>query len=358
MKALVCPELGGEEVLRVEELPTRECGPTDVRIAVRAASVNFPDTLVIRGEYQYKYDPPFVPGHESSGTLTRGRRRRRRPRGRRSRARDDGDRRVRERGGRDAAAQRPGVPHPRRDGLGRGRRVQPHVRHRHPRACRAAAGSQAGESVLVLGAAGGTGSAAIQVAKAMGAYVIGAAGGAEKLAIAEQCGADAVVDYREEGLSARVKELTGGARRRRRVRSRRRRRLPRVPAVPRVERPLPRGRVRGRRDPVRRAQPDPVEVGVDRRCRVRRVGARRSRRATPRTSSSSSVGTTHGLLKPVIGHHFPLEQGAEALRVVSNRGALGKVIIDDRRLNRHRPTPGARLSGRAACRRRRCRAGR
>ena len=70
---------------------------------------------------------------------------------------------------------------------------------------------EAGESVLVLGAAGGTGSAAIQVAKAMGAYVIGAAGGAEKLAIAEQCGADAVVDYREEGLSARVKELTGGA---------------------------------------------------------------------------------------------------------------------------------------------------
>ena len=44
--------------------------PADVRIAVRAASVNFPDTLVIRGEYQYKYDPPFVPGHESSGTLT------------------------------------------------------------------------------------------------------------------------------------------------------------------------------------------------------------------------------------------------------------------------------------------------
>ena len=132
MKALVCPELGGEEVLRIEELEPRDCGPKDVRIAVRAASVNFPDTLVIRGEYQYKYDPPFVPGHESSGTVTEVGADGRRPRGRRSGAGDDGDRRVRERGRRHAAPQRPGVPHPRRHGLGRSRRVRPHLRHRHP----------------------------------------------------------------------------------------------------------------------------------------------------------------------------------------------------------------------------------
>ena len=210
MKALVCPELGGEEVLRIEELEPRDCGPKDVRIAVRAASVNFPDTLVIRGEYQYKYDPPFVPGHESSGTVTEV--------GASVDGLAVGDRVLAMTGIGAFASEVVATP-PRNDQVFRipdamgwdeaaafdltyGTAIQGLSRRGK---------LEAGESVLVLGAAGGTGSAAIQVAKAMGAYVIGAAGGAEKLAIAEQCGADAVVDYREEGLSARVKELTGGA---------------------------------------------------------------------------------------------------------------------------------------------------
>ena len=69
MRALVCPELGGEEVLEVRDVPSPPCGPGEVRIGARAAAVNFPDLLVIRGEYQYRYDPPFVPGHECAGPL-------------------------------------------------------------------------------------------------------------------------------------------------------------------------------------------------------------------------------------------------------------------------------------------------
>ena len=105
---------------------------------------------------------------------------------------------------------------------------------------------RAGESVLVLGAAGGCGTAAIQVAKAMGAFVVAAAGGPEKLEIARRCGADVVVDYREETVSERVKEVTGGQGRGPRVRPGRRCRLPRLPAIAGVERALPRRRVRRR----------------------------------------------------------------------------------------------------------------
>jgi NADPH2:quinone reductase len=326
MLALVCPELGGEEVLRVEELPSQECGPGAVRIAVHAASVNFPDTLVIRGEYQYKYDPPFVPGHESSGTVTDV--------GTGVDGFAVGDRVLAMTGIGAFASEVVATP-PRRDQVFR---IPDAMGWYEAAAFNLTYGTaihglsrrgrlQAGESVLVLGAAGGTGSAAIQVAKAMGAYVIGAAGGADKLAIAEQCGADAVVDYREEGLSARVKELTGGV------------------GVDVVFDPVGGGDFReylrclawdGRYLVVGFAAGEIPSIGLNlillKSASFVGVAYGASARVDPAANAENFEQLFRwyddGLLKPVIGHHFPLEQGAEALRVVTNRGALGKVIID------------------------------
>jgi NADPH:quinone reductase len=325
MIALVCPELGGEEVLRVEELPSPPCGPDEVRIGVHAASVNFPDTLVIRGEYQYKYDPPFVPGHECSGTLLEV--------GADVDAFDVGDR-VLAMTGIGAFASEVVAKPPRTDQVFR---IPDSMRWDEAAAFDLTYGTAihgfrrgelcAGESVLVLGAAGGTGSAAIQVAKAMGAYVIAAAGGPEKLAIAEQCGADATIDYREEGLSARVKELTGGS------------------GVDVVFDPVGGDDFReylrclawnGRYLVVGFATGEIPTVGLNlillKSISIVGVAYGASARVDPignaRDFDQLFEWYDAGLLHPVIGHHFPLEQGADALRVVANRGALGKVIID------------------------------
>src|SRR5512144_1203630 len=69
-RAVVCSQLGAEDLLEYrDDWPVGTCEPGQVRIHVRAASVNFPDTLVIRGQYQYKPDPPFVPGNECAGVV-------------------------------------------------------------------------------------------------------------------------------------------------------------------------------------------------------------------------------------------------------------------------------------------------
>jgi NADPH2:quinone reductase len=326
VKALVCPELGGEEVLRIEDLPDPECGPSQVRIDVEVASVNFPDTLVIRGEYQYKYDPPFVPGHECSGTLLEV--------GADVDGFSVGDRVLAMTGVGAFASQVVARP-PRADQVYRIPDAMPwdeaaafNLTYGTAVLGLATRGQlRAGESVLVLGAAGGTGSAAVQVAKAMGAYVIGAAGGAEKLAVAEQCGADAVVDYREEGLSARVKELTGGR------------------GADVVFDPVGGSDFReylrcvawnGRYLVVGFAGGDIPNMGLNlvllKSISVVGVAYGASARLDPAMNQDNFAQLfrwyDEGMLHPFVGHHFPLEAGAEALRVVSGRGALGKVVID------------------------------
>jgi NADPH2:quinone reductase len=326
VKALVCPELGGEEVLRVEELPSPECGPDQVRIGVRAASVNFPDTLVIRGQYQYKYDPPFVPGHECSGTLLEV-----------GAAVDGlavGDRVLAMTGVGAFASEVVATP-PRQDQVFR---IPDAMGWDEAAAFNLTYGTaihglarrgnlEAGESVLVLGAAGGTGSAAIQVAKAMGAFVIGAAGGAEKLAIAERCGADAVVDYRDDGLSTRVKDFTGGR------------------GVDVVFDPVGGSDFReylrclawnGRYLVVGFAGGEIPSVGLNlillKSVSIVGVAYGASARLDPAANAEDFDRLfrwyDEGRLRPVIGDRFPLEQGADALRVVGNRGALGKVIVE------------------------------
>ena len=69
MKAVLCKTYGGPELLRVEEVPSPRAGPGQIVVSIRAAGVNFPDTLIIQGKYQYKPDPPFSPGAEFAGVV-------------------------------------------------------------------------------------------------------------------------------------------------------------------------------------------------------------------------------------------------------------------------------------------------
>ena len=95
MRAAVCREYGPPEVVRVEEVPPPPLGPGQVRVGVRAAAVNYPDVLLVAGEYQVKLPVPFVPGSEFAGIVTEVARDVAWPSGRRSRVRDHDGRRVR-----------------------------------------------------------------------------------------------------------------------------------------------------------------------------------------------------------------------------------------------------------------------
>lgn len=206
MKAWLCETLDGVDAMQWRDLPTPDPQPGQVRIAVRAASLNFPDLLIVRGKYQVKPELPFVPGSECAGTVE---------------------------------AVGAGVTH---------LKVGDHVAaigstggfatHACVDAARAIAlppafdlddaaafaftygtshhalidrgALRAGETVLVLGAAGGVGSAAVQIAKAAGARVIAAASSDDKCAFCKTLGADEVFNYGQVDVRETLKAITGG----------------------------------------------------------------------------------------------------------------------------------------------------
>lgn len=206
MRAIVCTAIGPAEGLSVQDLPDPQPGPGEIVLDVRAAGLNFPDTLIIEGKYQFQPDVPFVPGGEASGVV--------------SAVGADvshfkvGDQVVAmgvfgafaEKWAVDASSV---IPKP------------PSMEHRVAAgfgltygtsfyALKQRANLQPGETLLVLGAAGGVGSAAVDLGKAMGARVIAAASTDDKLAYATELGADAGINYSTDDFRERVKELTGG----------------------------------------------------------------------------------------------------------------------------------------------------
>jgi NADPH2:quinone reductase len=206
MKAILCKTLGPPESLVYEEVKSRPVGAGEVRIAVKAAGVNFPDTLIIQGKYQLKADPPFTPGGEVAGTVV-----------------EAGDKVKHVRPG-DAVAALVAtggyaeevvasgdavIPLPRGMDLTHAA-VFPFIYGTTIHALKQRASLKAGETLLVLGAAGGVGLAAVQIGKLMGARVIAAASSADKLALCKEHGADAVVNYATENLKESVKKLTKG----------------------------------------------------------------------------------------------------------------------------------------------------
>ncbi len=206
MRAVLCHRWGGPGDLTLSEIETPAPGPGELRIAVRAAGLNFADTLMIAGKYQEKPPFPFAPGLEAAGVVE---------------------------------ALGPGV-----EGPAPGTRVLAlcdrgaYAEHLVARvgdvfpippamdfvtaagfpitygtahgALTWRADMKAGETLLVHGAAGGVGLAAVEVGKALGATVIASARGAEKLAVAQDHGADRLIDTGAEDIRDRVKALTGG----------------------------------------------------------------------------------------------------------------------------------------------------
>jgi NADPH2:quinone reductase len=205
MKALLCKAWGGPETLVLEDLPSPRPGPGEVVIDVKAAGVNFPDVLIIQNKYQVKPPLPFAPGAELAGVIKEI--------GAGVTGFAPGDRviamttwgafaeecvarmeqLIRMPAGLDFATAAAFT-------LTYGTSWH---------ALKDRGGLRPGEALLVLGAAGGVGLAAVEIGKALGARVIAAASSAEKLAVCRAHGADETIDYATEDLRARLKALTG-----------------------------------------------------------------------------------------------------------------------------------------------------
>ena len=206
MRAVLCKELGLPEKLVVEDVPSPKAGKGEVVLSVKACGVNFPDTLIIQGKYQFKPELPFSPGGEVAGVVKEV--------------------------GEGVASPKPGdrviafntwggfaeemvveadrtIPMPdQMDFVPASAFVLTYGTSYHALKDRALL--KPGETLLVLGASGGVGIAAVQLGKMMGARVIAAASTAEKLQVCKENGADELIKYGEEDLRARVKELTSG----------------------------------------------------------------------------------------------------------------------------------------------------
>jgi len=207
MKAVVCKEHGMADKLElVEDWPAPELGEQDVLINVKAAGLNFPDVLIIQGKYQFQPDMPFIPGGECSGEIAAV--------GAKVTRYKAGDK-VISMGGAGAFCEQIAVNEnatfPMPEGLDFEQAAGISITYfTSYYALKQRANLQAGETLLVLGAAGGVGTTAIELGKLMGAKVIAAASSAEKLELCKSLGADEVINYNEESLKDRIKELTGG----------------------------------------------------------------------------------------------------------------------------------------------------
>jgi NADPH:quinone reductase len=206
MHAWLCENPTGVEALRWTELPTPEPAEHQVRVAVKAASLNFPDLLIVQNKYQVKPPLPFVPGSEFSGVVEAV--------GTGVKHLKIGDRiaTIGSTGGFatqalvDTAMAMP-LP-PGFDLEDAAAFAFTYGTSHHALADRGSL--QAGQTLLVLGAAGGVGSAAVQIGKAMGARVIAAMSSAEKAAFCSRLGADATIDYSQTSLRDELKKLTEG----------------------------------------------------------------------------------------------------------------------------------------------------
>jgi NADPH2:quinone reductase len=206
MRALLCKAYGPPDQLVLEEVAPLSPGPGQVVIRVKACGVNFPDTLIIQGQYQFKPPMPFAPGAEVAGIVTAV--------------------------GADVAHLREGQPviaflgwggfaeevmadaartipmPPGLDFATAAAFVLTYGTSHHALTDRAQL--QAGETLLVLGAAGGVGLAAVELGKLAAARVIAAASTDEKLEVCRQHGADELINYSSQDLRERLKALTGG----------------------------------------------------------------------------------------------------------------------------------------------------
>jgi NADPH2:quinone reductase len=322
MKAVLCKQYGPPESLTFEELPSPRPGPGEVVVTVKAASVNFPDVLIIQNKYQFKPPLPFSPGSELAGVIKEL--------------------------GPDVTGFKVGDKVMAFTTYGAfAEEVKTEVTRLLPlpegmdfasgaaflltygtsdHALRDRAGLKAGETLLVLGAAGGVGLAAIEIGKALGARVIACASSEEKLAVCREHGADAGINYATEDLRERIKALTEG---------------------------------RGADvvyDPVGGAYSEPAFRSLAWRGRLLVVGfaageipklplnlallkgaavvgvfwgdfAKREPREFAASMRQLGQWFREGKLRPHISQTFPLRQAADALKLMAARQVKGKVVL-------------------------------
>ena len=206
MKAVLCKQFGPPESLVLEDLPSPKAGPGEAVVSVKAASLNFPDVLIIQNKYQFKPPLPFSPGSELSGVVKEV--------GEGVKGFKPGDR-VISIAPYGAFAEEVKVDAGRLVPIPEGMDFNSAAAFlftygTSDHALRDRAQLKAGETLLVLGAAGGVGLAAVEIGKALGAKVIACASSADKLEVCRQHGADEGINYATEDLRERIKDLTGG----------------------------------------------------------------------------------------------------------------------------------------------------
>lgn len=319
VRAAVCPEYGAPDVLRIEKRPVPVPGKGQARVQVRAAAVNFPDVLLIGGRYQIAVPPPFVPGSEFAGEIVEL--------GPGCEGRTVGDR-VTGTGLYGAFADQILSPAanltPIPDGVDDHTAAAFGVAYRTAyHSLRSVARVGPGETVIVLGAGGGVGLAAVQLAVALGAEVVAVAGSAAKLATTRSYGATHLIDHRDgtlreqlrsavPGGAAAVLDTVGGDLSEPALRS-----LGRggrfvtigyaSGTVPRI--PLNLVLVKGLR--ILGFQFQDIDPGEFARNEQELTGL-----------------LTSGRVSPHIGAVFPLEQAAAALQEVAHGRAVGKILLD------------------------------
>lgn len=323
MRALVCEAYGPPESLKMRDVAVPEPGPGEVLIRTAVAGVNFPETLIIENRYQIKPPMPFSPGGELSGVI---------------------------------AKVGPGV-----EGFSPGDRVAAltnwgafaeyvvaqaerttHVPDAMPldvaaaftmaygtshHALKQRAQLQPGETLLVLGASGGVGLAAVELGKVMGAEVIAGASSPEKLAVARAYGADEGVDYSAQDLKATLKAMTGG------------RGVDVIydPVGDRLAEPAFRSIAWGGRYLVigfagGQIPAIPLNLPLVKGAAIVGVfwGDFVARTAGLHAENMAELygWYAQGKLKPLISQRFPLERGGEAIRWIQDRKAQGKVVVE------------------------------
>ncbi|HEV2983332.1 MAG TPA: NADPH:quinone oxidoreductase family protein [Vicinamibacterales bacterium] len=322
MKAVLCKAYGPPESLAIEEVPSPTPGQGEVVISVKAASVNFPDVLIIQNKYQVKPPLPFSPGSELAGVVKSV--------------------------GAGVTAFKPGDAVMAIIGYGAfaeevkadAARVLPipagmdfasaaafgltYATSEHALCDRGAL--KPGETLLVLGAAGGVGIAAIEIGKVLGARVIACASTDEKLAVCREHGADDTINYATEDLRERIKTLTDG-------------KGPDVVYDPvggaYTELALRSIAWRGRLLVVGFAAGDipkiPLNLTLLKGCSIVGVFWGEFARREPQrfAESMKRLGRwfADGKLKPHVSRTFPLERAADALALMAERKVKGKVVV-------------------------------
>lgn len=322
MKAILCKQFGPPESLVYEELPSPKPGPGEVIVSVKAASVNFPDVLVIQNKYQFKPPLPFSPGSEMAGVVKEV--------GPGVQKVSPGDKVIAfttygafsEEVKLEASRI---VPIPAgMDFKSAAAFLLTYGTSDH--ALRDRGQLKAGETLLVLGAAGGVGVAAIEIGKALGARVIACASTAEKLAVCREHGADELINYNSEDMRERIKAITGGngvdviydA-------------VGGAYAEPALRSSAWRGRFLVVGFAAGEIPKIPLNLTLLKGCAIIGVFwgdfARREPQAFSASIAQLGRWYAEGKLKPHVSATFPLEKAADALKLMAARQVKGKVVI-------------------------------